>query len=124
MLKLSVTLMLEAHCPQCDREGLPLGENNRYGVVAVCPGCGWEHQVQFFQKGLSIETGEVLSEISMRLQEALTRMDLPQDVHLTPVRERRETNLESPVEDSHSTLLLPPDPPSEFPPENPDVPPF
>jgi uncharacterized Zn finger protein (UPF0148 family) len=113
MLKLSVTLLLEAHCPHCDREGLPLGENTRYGVVAVCPGCGWEHQVQFFQQGTSIETSDVLSEISARLQEALTRMDLPQDVHLTPVRERRESNGESSLEDSSATLLLPPDPPTD-----------
>jgi uncharacterized Zn finger protein (UPF0148 family) len=90
MLKLSVSLILEAHCPKCGKEELPLGENLRYGVVAVCPACGWEHQVQFIQEGVSLETSELLSEVSQKLQEALSRMKLPQDVHLTPVRERRE----------------------------------
>ena len=90
MLKLSVTLILEAHCPQCGREGLPLGENSRYGVVAVCPGCGWEHQVKFLKEGLSVDTREVLAEVSTQLREAMARMELPQDVHLEPARERRE----------------------------------
>jgi hypothetical protein len=90
MLKLSVSLILDAHCPKCDKGELPLGENARYGVVAVCPSCGWEHQVQFLQEGVSYETSDLLSEVSARLQEALSRMKLPQDVHLTPVRERRE----------------------------------
>jgi hypothetical protein len=95
MLKLSVTLILEAHCPSCGRGDLPLGENSRFGVVAVCPGCGWEHQVRFLQEGAAIDTAEVLSEISERLQEALARMDLPQDVHLTPARERRESRTDA-----------------------------
>ena len=90
MLRLSVTLLLEAHCPSCGRDGLPLGENARHGVVAVCPGCGWEHQVQFFKEGVPVDTGEVLTEITDRLHDALGRTDMPQDVVLTPVRERRD----------------------------------
>ncbi|MBW3623668.1 MAG: hypothetical protein KY468_09710 [Armatimonadetes bacterium] len=120
MLKLSVTLILEAHCPKCGRGDLPLGENPRYGVVAVCPGCGWEHQVQFLQKGTEINTGEVLSEISAQLQEALARMDLPQDVLLNPARERRTRffDAEEPDESDApaSEADLPPDPPPDPPP--------
>ena len=116
MLKLSVTLILEAHCPSCGRGDLPLGENSRFGVVAVCPGCGWEHQVQFLQKGAAVDTGAVLSEISAQLQEALARMDLPQDVHLTPARERRETVADAwraeQAEEEH--LPAPPEPPPGF----------
>src|SRR5690348_4128997 len=84
VLKLSVTLLLEAHCPKCSREGLPLGENSRFGVVAVCPGCGWEHQVQFLKEGIVVDTAELLGGISSRLHEALGLMELPQDVHLIP----------------------------------------
>ena len=115
MLKLSVTLILEAHCPQCGRGDLPLGENVRYGVVAVCPGCGWEHQVKFLQKGSSIDTREVLSEVSAQLQDALGRMVLPQDVHLNPVRERREMKTDDwqsdPLEGGEES---PPDAPPGF----------
>ena len=119
MLKLSVTLILEAHCPSCGRGDLPLGENARYGVVAVCPGCGWEHQVQFLQKGSSVDTREVLSEVSRQLQEALGRMDLPQDVHLKPVRERRRVLNAEESEDP----TFPPAPPPDFLGEGPEEPP-
>jgi hypothetical protein len=115
MLKLSVTLILEAHCPSCGRGDLPLGENARFGVVAVCPGCGWEHQVRFLQEGAAIDTGEVLTEIQERLQEALARMDLPQDVHLTPARERRESRADTaPSPESGGDSNPPPPPPSGF----------
>ena len=114
MLKLSVTLILEAHCPSCGRGDLPLGENLRFGVVAVCPGCGWEHQVRFLQEGVPVDTREVLSEVSNQLQEALARMDLPQDVHLTPARERRESVAEEwRSQQAEGDLLSPPEPPPD-----------
>ncbi len=115
MLKLSVTLILEAHCPHCDRSDLPLGENPRYGIVAVCPGCGWEHQVQFLQEGTSVHTGEVLAEVSRQLQDSLARMKLPQDVVLKPVRERRDAKLD-PNDDPN-----PLSPESDAPPPPPDL---
>ena len=90
MLKLEVTLILEAQCPSCGHENLPLGENSRYGVVAVCPGCEWEHQVSFISESGPVTTAHVLEQVSERLREALMQLDMPSDVHLSPVRERRD----------------------------------
>jgi transcription elongation factor Elf1 len=99
VITVTTTLEVEATCPSCKRQRLPLAHGTNGGVVALCSGCGQEYTVDLVEGPRHRDVSELVVQVNHRLREALEGIQTGWDIVLTPSscqktvrrRQRRES---------------------------------